>query len=129
MNRAFLKDSELFIRKKGEELLRENFDAKKYKIQIRDSLGTQTLESIDAFQYSQFPNDTQLLILLEYQDYSTKVDFTFELRLDVNPSFHLSRSSSPVILHDNMYWASGRNSIIFSILIKTGTICGNLPTL
>ena len=64
VNRAFLKDSELFIRKKGEELLRENFDAKKYKIQIRDSLGTQTLESIDAFQYSQFPNNTQVKISL-----------------------------------------------------------------
>jgi hypothetical protein len=128
VNRAFLIDSELFIRKKAEELLRETFDAKKYKIQIQDSLGTQTLESIDEFQYSQFPNDTKS-IRLEYQHYDRKVDFTFALQLDVNPSF----SSVKITLSGDsprqhvLGIAAELDHLLDSY--KNRHFCGNLPTL
>ena len=65
VNRAFLKDAELFICKKAEDLQEEKYDRAKYQIQIQDRLGTQTLASIDEYRYSQFPNDTKS-IQLEY---------------------------------------------------------------
>jgi hypothetical protein len=82
VNRRLLKDVELFLLEKAKELAEEKFKPDDYSVQIEDSLGTQTMSSIDEYQYSQFPNDTKT-INLHYLSYRADVDL--RLRLSISP--------------------------------------------
>src|SRR6266576_2381700 len=94
VNRAFLKDAELFIQEKARNFQGENYNPEQYTIEIQDSLGTQTLASIDDFHYSEFPNDTRS-IRLKHETYHPQY-FVIRLTLDQEPKLQIDlRSESP----------------------------------
>jgi hypothetical protein len=85
IHRAFLKDAERFVLEQAKNLQKEAYEPNDYKVKIQDKTGTQTLNSIDEFQYSEFPNDTQF-VELEYRGWRP-VRFNVELRFDKEVMF------------------------------------------
>lgn len=101
VDRDFLKHVENFIQKKAQEFCGESYKPTRYRILIEDSLGIQTLESIDQFHHAQFPNDTKS-IQVEYGLLGASFEIKVRFHIDRQRSNYRLRSRAT--LHGSRRW-------------------------